>query len=90
MTGRDLIMCILANGLEDEPILKDGKLIGFMTVDEAAIKFDVGEATVHGWYNLGVLDGIEIGNVLYILMNAKRPVRIYGDYGEFCGLQKTQ
>lgn len=88
ITGRDLIIYILANGLENEPVIKDGKLIGFMTVAEAAAKFDVGEATVNAWYNLGVLDGIEISEVIYISPNAKPPIRVYGEYGEFCGLSK--
>lgn len=88
ITGRDLIVHILANGLENEPVIKDGKIIGFLTIAEAAAKFEVGEATVNAWYNLGVLDGFEIGEVIYISPNAKSPVRIYGEYGEFCGLCK--
>lgn len=88
MTGRDLIIYILENGLEDEPVIKDGKIIGFLTVAEAAIKFDIGEATIHAWYNLGVMDGIEIGDVIYISPKAKPPIRVYGNDGGFCGLCK--
>jgi hypothetical protein len=44
MTGRDLIVYILQNNLENEPVFKDGKFIGFMTEGEAAEKFDVGVA----------------------------------------------
>lgn len=66
MTGRDLIMYILANGLEDEPVFKDGKLIGFMTVEEAAAKYNVGVATMRTWVGLGVIDGVKIGDVVYI------------------------
>lgn len=66
MTGRDLIMYILANGLEDEPIFKDGKLIGFMTVEEAAVKYNVGVATMRTWVGLGVISGIKIGDVVYV------------------------
>ena len=40
MTGRDLIMYILSNGLENEPIYENGKILGFMNEMEAAIKFD--------------------------------------------------
>ena len=31
MTGRELIVYILENGLENEPIFKNGKPIGFIT-----------------------------------------------------------
>lgn len=66
MTGRDLIMYILANGLEDEPVFKDGKLIGFMTLEEAAAKHNVGAATMRTWAGLGIIDCVRIGDVIYI------------------------
>ena len=66
MTGRDLIMYILSNNLENEPVFKDGKFVGFMTVMEAAVKFGVGPSTVRVWYDCGVLDGIKIGETIYI------------------------
>ena len=37
MTGRDLILYILTNKLEDEPILKDGKFIDFINIAEALV-----------------------------------------------------
>ena len=46
MTGRDLIIYILENHLEDEELFKDGKLPGLMTYEEAAVKFDVGKETI--------------------------------------------
>ena len=60
MKGRDLILYILANGLEDEPVFENGRLLGFMTLDEAALKFEVGAATVRVWINEGMLYGIKI------------------------------
>ena len=39
MTGRDLIIYILENNLENEPVYKDGRLLGFLTVTEAAVEF---------------------------------------------------
>ena len=66
MTGRELIIYILANGLEDEPIYEDGKILGFITATEAAEKFNVGLATIKVWINEGMLDGIRIGEELYI------------------------
>lgn len=69
MTGRDLIIYILQNNLEDKPVFENGKLLGFMNVDETALKFGVGRATIELWYALGVLKGIEIGNEIYIPSN---------------------
>ena len=69
MTGRELIIYILANGLEDEPIYEDGKILGFITATEAAEKFNVGLATIKVWINEGTLDGIRIGEELYIPAN---------------------
>lgn len=66
MTGRDLILYILMNNLEDEPVVKDGKPVGFLTVAEAAVKFGVGEATIMAWITLGTLIGVRIGSVIYI------------------------
>ena len=66
MTGRDLIIYILENQLENEPIFEDGKLLGFMNVHEAALKFGVGSATIELWYKLNIIPGIEIKDGVYI------------------------
>lgn len=71
MTGRDLIIYILKNNLENEPIFKNGSFIGFITVTEAAIKFDVGVETIKLWFLLDRLDGIQIDSDIYILSNAE-------------------
>lgn len=73
MTGRDLIIYILSNGLEDQPVFEDGKFIGFMTLNEAAVKFEVGTATIRVWVNDGLLPGIRIGDIIYIPADAKSP-----------------
>lgn len=70
MTGRDLIIYIMTNHLEDEQVIKDGKFIGFMTVSEAAVKWNVGVATIYVWASQKRLDGILIGDILYIPANA--------------------
>ena len=75
MTGRDLIVYILQNGLEDKPVFEDGRLLGFMTEIEAAICFDVGCATVQVWADNGYLDSIRIGNTLYIPANSDNPCK---------------
>lgn len=73
MTGRDLILYILENKLEDEPVVKDGIFIGLMSDEEAAVKFDVGVSTIRVYHTLKMLDGIEIMGKLYFLRNAKNP-----------------
>ena len=73
MTGKDLIIYILENGLLDEPVFKDGRLLGFMTAMEAAIKFEVGVATIDLWVKMGSLDGIRLGDEIYIPADAKNP-----------------
>ena len=67
MTGRDLIVYILENHLEDVPILENGKVIGLVTAEEAAAKLQIGKASVVTLYGLGLLPGGLIGGELYIL-----------------------
>ena len=74
MTGRDLIIYILSNGLENEPIVKDGKLIGFMTVEEAATKMNVGSATIVVWVLQRRLPFVSIGESIYIPMGTNSPL----------------
>ena len=69
MTCRELIIYILSNHLEDEEVFKDGKLIGFMTSEEAAVKLDVGNRSIEALQNLGLLHGILIDNKTYIPAN---------------------
>lgn len=73
MTGRELILYILENHLEDEPIYKNGKLLGYMTEGEAAEKFGVGLSTIKVWVNQELLQGILVGATIYIPENSKNP-----------------
>lgn len=57
MTGRELIIYILQNNLEDKVILSK---------EEAAVKHGVGINTIELMYNLGMVQGIKIYNNLYI------------------------
>lgn len=78
MTGRELIVYIMENGLEDEPIFKDGKFVGYMTIEEAAIHLGVGVETVKIWtllYNL--YDYIKVGDVIYIPVDAQTPLEMF-------------
>ena len=73
MTGRDLILYIIQNGLEDDPVFDNGRFIGFLTDIQTAVKFGVGVNTVRAWVQTGVLDGICIANTLFIPANAQNP-----------------
>ena len=66
MTGRELIIYIMANGLEDEPIFKNGKFVGHMTVDEAALMLGVGVSTACVLIHQGKIDAISVNNTFYI------------------------
>lgn len=71
MTGRDLIIYILENHLEDEELFKDGKLPGLMTYEEAAVKFDVGKETIIAWVKNRYLKAVTIYGNHYIPENAE-------------------
>ena len=75
MKGRDLILYILQNQLEDEPVYADGVLLGFMREMEAALYFGVGTATIRVWYEKGMIDGIKIGDMVFISATAKHPIK---------------
>lgn len=74
MTGREMILYILSNGLENEPVVKDGRLVGFMSIDEAAARMNVGSATIHVWVWQKQLPFVSIGDTIYIPANAKSPL----------------
>lgn len=73
MLGRDLIIYILQNGLEDKDIFADGTFLDLMTAREAAAKFGVGVFTVLVWYHNGYVHGIKIGDSVYIFKDAEDP-----------------
>lgn len=75
MTGRDLIIYILQNNLEDSPVFENGRLLGFMTPKEAAAKFRVGESTILAFIELDMLPGVKIGEDVYIPANAENPMK---------------
>lgn len=77
MTGRDLIIYILTNNLENEQVVnQDGVFVGFMGEIEAAAKFGVGVATVRAWYTCGYLKGFAVGDSIFFLRNAADPRKI--------------
>ena len=70
MTGRELIIYILQNGLEDEEVIHEGHLIGFMTLEEAAAYFGQGTQTIRTWTVLGMIDYVLMDGNIYIPKNA--------------------
>lgn len=73
MTGKELILYILQNDLENEVVIKDGIFVWLMNEEEAAVKFGVGVATIKAWYVCGMLKGNVIGNHVYFLRNTIDP-----------------
>ena len=69
MTGRDVIIYILENHLEDEEFFKEGKIPGLLTYEEPAVKFNVGTFTIKAWVDCGYLKCITIYGNRYISEN---------------------
>lgn len=73
MTGKELILYILQNNLEDVMVLDGCVFIGFMTEEEAAVKFNVGVETIRAWYLCRMIDGSKIGDSLYFRKDIADP-----------------
>lgn len=69
MTGKDLILYILENDLENSPVYEHNRFIGFMTVDEVALQLNIGVAAVCALVEREVLDHIYVGTTLFIPAN---------------------
>lgn len=69
MKGRDLIIYILENNLEDQEVFANGELLGFMSIEMAALKFEVGTSTIRTWIKLDIIPYIKIGDKYYIPAN---------------------
>lgn len=67
MTGRELIMYILENHLEDEPVFRNGTFVGYVSDVKFAEMLGVGVATVRAWIMMGrIKDTIMIGDAMFI------------------------
>ena len=73
MTGKELILYILQNNLENTIIIENGFFTGFMNAAEAAAKFGVGEATIRAWYSCKIIKGTQIGDSLYFRKDVADP-----------------
>ena len=68
MKGRDLIVLIMNNNLEDEDVFDKKFLESIMpTIEKVAVMHSVGIATVEVWLESGCLDGVEFDGQVYIL-----------------------
>ena len=65
MTGRELIIYILQNNLEDVNLYDTGIFPGWTPINEFAMKYKVGLATVYTWEQLGWVKLMKIGDTCY-------------------------
>lgn len=66
MKGKDLIIYILENHLEDVDVLSDLKNLGLYSVEEVAALNNVGKATVEAWCGFGRYNYTTIDDRIYI------------------------
>ena len=67
MTGRELIMYILENHLEDEPVFQNGTFVGYVSDVKFAEMLGVGVATVRAWIMMGrINDTIMIDDAMFV------------------------
>ena len=71
MTGRELIIYILQNKLEDKTLLDEDRYLKLATEEEVAVRFDVSIPTIKAYQELGILNGIKSNNLLYFLKTTK-------------------
>lgn len=83
MTGRDLIIYIMENELENEDLFADGKIAGYITAEEAASKFGVGASTISVWINQDKIKGLRINDKLYVPFNVQDPRKTEDEFFNF-------
>ena len=66
MTGRDIILYILENHLEDELFFNNDSIIGLLNTYQAATKMGVGPETINAWFELKVVPKIQIDQTSFI------------------------
>lgn len=79
MTGRELILYILQNNLENEDVFRDDRFMLLKTLGEVAEECGVGKETVHTWAKLNMIPSVFIGETLYIPANYISPLRNTND-----------
>ena len=76
MTGRDLIVFILENHLEDAVLFTDDHIPGLMSIEEAASKWCTGVHTLKALIKIGKVSGLEIGEKIYISCDHPNPFEV--------------
>lgn len=67
VTGREMIIYILANGLEDEEVIKDGRIMGFIRDDDLAVQLGYGPSTVKALIVIGdIPNGVNIDDRYFV------------------------
>ena len=66
MTGRDMIMLILQNRLEDADVLIDLSTLGLYTIEQDAVKLEVGVRSIEVMCALNELKSIIVDGKKYI------------------------
>lgn len=72
VTGRELILYILQNNLENEIIVEDKLFIALLNEKEAAVRFNVGVATIKAWRKYKRMNKHLNGNFICPLEEQKR------------------
>ena len=74
MTYGDLIVYIIQNNLVNEEVFQNGKLAGFMSIPEAAVKFGVGESTIRACICMVTIHYIQFNGLVLIPQNVENPM----------------
>lgn len=73
MTGRDLMIYILENGLEDVEMFSEGFSPLFITPEAAAVKWGCGPATIKAMIDIKKVSGVKHNSEYYVLANQPNP-----------------
>lgn len=73
MTGKDLIIYILRNNLENEELLSTGLKPLLMTTNQAAIKWGCGPSTVKAMIEMQRVRGTKIGDEYFVFAFEPNP-----------------
>ena len=66
MTGRDLIILILNNHLEDTVVFEDLRSLGLYSIEEAAVKLHIGTESIKAQCSIDAIRHLKIGDETYI------------------------
>ncbi len=73
MTGRELIIYILKNNLEDTEMFSEGFSPLFITPEEAAKKWECGPTTIKTLIDMKKIKGFKYENIYYVLADQLNP-----------------